>query len=218
MLISTLLHLPAQDVHCAWAVRIGSHVGATVESGWDFLTPYVFLKNSVFVTASGLCPRCPIGTVNRCGDDELQYGFVPAESAGGFRADPADRKRHLRRCVQGRVTIGVGKSRGVPLSDRELWEPEVSDGWLWHLWQLKCVWYMHFKNYVYFTRFGVSNIARYQLLTNPVTSIVGHTVSGLGFAVVFMNVIVLSNFSWIYQFSYIYQCFPRNGLSAVEVL
>lgn len=43
-----LLRTQRRDVHCACAVCSGSHVGATLDPGWDFLTPYVFLQNSVF--------------------------------------------------------------------------------------------------------------------------------------------------------------------------
>lgn len=41
------------DAHCACSLRSGSHVGATLDSGWDFLTPYVFLKISVFIYCWG---------------------------------------------------------------------------------------------------------------------------------------------------------------------
>lgn len=82
--------------------QCGSHVGARVESGWDFLTPYVFLKNICFSYIVGVRQPCAIGAVSGSGNDELQCRPVPEESAGGFRADPEDRKRHLWGCVQGK--------------------------------------------------------------------------------------------------------------------
>lgn len=46
-----------------------------------------------------------ISAVIGIGNNELQCRPVPAESAGGFRADPEDRKRHIRRCVQGKTAV-----------------------------------------------------------------------------------------------------------------
>lgn len=57
---------------------------------------------------------CAIGAVIGSGNDELQCRPVPAESAGGFRADPEDRKRHIRRCVQGKAAV---RNSLVPFSD-----------------------------------------------------------------------------------------------------
>lgn len=53
----------------------------------------------------GVRQPCAIGAVIGSGNDELQCRPVPAESAGGFRADPEDRKRHIRRCVQGKTAV-----------------------------------------------------------------------------------------------------------------
>lgn len=46
-----------------------------------------------------------IGAVFASGNDELQCRPVPAESAGGLRADPEDRKRHIRRRLQGKTAV-----------------------------------------------------------------------------------------------------------------
>lgn len=60
----------------------------------------------------GARPPCAIGAVIGSGNDELQCRHIPAESAGGFRADPEDRKRHIRRCVQGK-TAARGASGSI---------------------------------------------------------------------------------------------------------
>lgn len=85
-------------------------------SGWDFLTPYVYLFKYLFSHVVGVRRPRADGAVNGSGNDELQCRPVPAESAGGFRADPEDRKRHVRRCVQGK-SCSKGSNHGVPLSD-----------------------------------------------------------------------------------------------------
>lgn len=107
------------DVHCACSMRSGRHVGSTLDSGWDFLTPYVFPTKYLFSHAVGVRQPCAIGAVIGRGNDELQCRPVPAESAGGFRADPADRKRHIRRCVQGKTAVRDAAA-GFPLSDAEI--------------------------------------------------------------------------------------------------
>lgn len=63
----------------------------------------MFFLKYLFSHIVGALPPCAIGAVIGSGNDELQCRPIPAESAGGFRADPADRKRHIRRCVQGKT-------------------------------------------------------------------------------------------------------------------
>lgn len=65
----------------------------------------MFFLKYLFSYIVGVRQTCAIGAVIGIGNDELQCRPVPAESAGGFRADPADRKRHIRRCVQGTTAV-----------------------------------------------------------------------------------------------------------------
>lgn len=65
----------------------------------------MFFLKYLFSYIVGVRQPCAIGAVNGSGNDELQCRPVPAESAGGFRADPEDRKRHIRRCVQGKTAF-----------------------------------------------------------------------------------------------------------------
>lgn len=63
----------------------------------------MFFSKIAYLYIVGTRPPRTIGAVIGSGNDELQCRPIPAESAGGFRADPEDRKRHLRRCVQGKT-------------------------------------------------------------------------------------------------------------------
>lgn len=66
---------------------------------WFFLSA----KQQAFLVRSSSGSRLYTCAALGRGNDELQRGPVPEESAGGLRADPADRKRHIRRCVQGKT-------------------------------------------------------------------------------------------------------------------
>lgn len=63
----------------------------------------MFFSKIAYLYIVGSSPPCTIGAVIGSGNDELQCRPISAESAGGFRTDPEDRKRHLRRCVQGKT-------------------------------------------------------------------------------------------------------------------
>ena len=65
----------------------------------------MFFLKYLFSHIVGVRQPCATGAVTGRGYDELQCRPVPAESAGGFRADPEDRKRHIRRCVQGKTAV-----------------------------------------------------------------------------------------------------------------
>lgn len=65
----------------------------------------MFFSKIVYLHTVRTRPSCAIGAVIGSGNDELQCRPIPAESAGGFRIDPEDRKRHLRRCVQGKIAV-----------------------------------------------------------------------------------------------------------------
>lgn len=65
----------------------------------------MFFLKYLFSYIVGVRQPRAIGAVIGSGNDELQCRPVPAESAGGFRADPEDRKRHIRRCVQGKTAV-----------------------------------------------------------------------------------------------------------------
>lgn len=70
----------------------------------------MFFSKIAYLYIVGTSPPCTIGAVIGSGNDELQCRSISAESAGGFRADPEDRKRHLRRCVQGKLQRGKRRS------------------------------------------------------------------------------------------------------------
>lgn len=76
----------------------------------------MFFFKYLFSYIVGVRKPCAIGAVIGSGNDELQCRPVPAESTGGFRADPEDRKRHIRRCVQGKTAV---RNHIVPFSDTE---------------------------------------------------------------------------------------------------
>lgn len=63
----------------------------------------MFFSKIACLSVVGTRPPCTISAVFGSGNDELQCRPISAESAGGFRTDPEDRKRHLRRCVQGKT-------------------------------------------------------------------------------------------------------------------
>lgn len=71
-------------------------------SGLGFSDAVCFSSKYLLSCIVGASPSFAHGAVTGRGHDELQRRPVAAESAGGFRADPADRKRHVRRCVQGK--------------------------------------------------------------------------------------------------------------------
>lgn len=71
-------------------------------SGLGFSDAVCFSSKYLFSCTVGAFPSFAHGAVTGSGHDELQCRPVAAEPAGGFRADPADRKRHVRGCVQGK--------------------------------------------------------------------------------------------------------------------
>lgn len=83
----------------------------------------MFFLKYLFSYIVGAPPPCAIGAVIGSGHDELQCRPIPAESAGGFRADSEDRKRHIRRCVQGKTAVREPYEM-VPLSDRDCLDME----------------------------------------------------------------------------------------------
>lgn len=107
-----LLYLPHQTPWRGYAMMSIAHAQCAVEAMLDlhwnrariFWRRMFFLKY-LFSHIVGVRQPCATGAVTGRGYDELQCRPVPAESAGGFRADPEDRKRHIRRCVQGKTAV-----------------------------------------------------------------------------------------------------------------
>lgn len=103
--------MPSADWKPCW-----SYIG----SGLGFSDAVCFSSKYLFSCTVGASPSFALGAVTGSGHDELQCRPVAAESARGFRADPEDRKRHVRRCVQGKAAARGCGDRGSIIGRRLL--------------------------------------------------------------------------------------------------